>query len=450
MQSINPKIFKAYDVRGIYPDELNKDSAFLIGLTFAQKTQVKQVVIGRDMRLGGAVLKKAFIQGLATGGVKEIIDIGLVPIDAVYFSVGVLKYASGIMITASHNPKEYNGFKMVGPKMKIIRGKQLWPLVKKAMLQSKPAKPIKIIKKNIYPAYLQHLLSFVEVKNIKPLKVVVDAGNGMAGKVVPLLAKHLPIKIIPLFFKLDGKFPNHPSNPLEPQSQTAVKQKVLQTKADLGVIFDGDTDRLFFIDERGKFIPADITLTLLAKLFLERYPGQAVVYNLLCSRVVPEKIKQWGGQPIRSAVGFANVAQAMRKHKAVVGGELSAHYSFKDNAYSDSGFIAWLIILELLSQLNQPLSQIIKPFDKYYKLPEINYRLTDIPAKLAQIKKLYKKYKQDYLDGVTIDNWNKPNGWWFNVRPSNTEPLLRLTIEAKNKATALKLKKKLVEMIKNK
>ena len=450
MKNVNPKIFKAYDIRGIYPSDLNSQVAFLIGLAFAKKTKVKQVVVGRDMRLSGAVLKKSLIKGLAAGGVKKIVDIGLVPIDAVYFMVGIKKYESGIMITASHNPKEYNGFKMVDPKMKVIRGVNLLPMVKKISRDARSRVSeikIKTIKKDIYPEYIKHVLIFVNLKKIKPLKVVVDAGNGMAGKVIPMLAKHLPIKITPMNFKLDGNFPAHPSNPLDPKSQVGITKKVKKDKADFGVIFDGDTDRLFFIDEKGKFIRADITLLLLAKLFLEREPGAGIAYNVVCSKIVLEKIKNWGGKPIRTKVGFVNISEGLKKSKGIVGGEISAHYSFRDNAYADSGSIAFVILLELLSEIDKPLSEIIKPYNKYYKLPEINTPVKNIPGKLREIKKQYSQYKQDYLDGVTVDNWAK-GGWWFNARPSNTEPLLRLTIEAKNKAALKKLKKELVELIK--
>jgi phosphomannomutase len=446
--TINPKIFRAYDIRGIYPSELNTHVAFLIGAAFAKKTKAREVVVGRDMRLSGAVLKKSLIKGLSAGGAKKIIDTGLVPIDAVYFAVGIKKYASGIMITASHNPKEYNGFKMVSKNMKWLRGKTLLPLVKKLSRQKLISQAkIKIINKDIYPEYIKHVLSFVNIKNIKPLRVVVDAGNGMAGKVMPMLAKHLPVKIITMNFKLDGNFPAHPPNPLLPESQVGISKKVKATKADFGLILDGDTDRLFFIDEKGKFIRADITLLLLAKLFLGREPGSGVSYNVICSKVVPEKIKEWGGKPIRTKVGFVNVSEGLKKGRGIVGGELSAHYCFRDNVYSDSGFIAFVILLELLSKLDKPLSQIIKPYNKYHKLPEINTPTENIPAKLEEIKAKYKQYKQDYLDGVTVDNWAR-GGWWFNARPSNTEPLLRLTIEAKKKQTLTKLKKNLVELIK--
>ncbi len=446
-KQINPKIFKAYDIRGVYPSDLNAKVAFLIGVAFAQKTKAKQVVIGRDMRNGGAILKNNLIKGLATGGVKQIIDIGLVPIDGVYFSVSKLKYQTGIMITASHNPKNYNGFKMIGKKLKVVRGQDLWPIIEKINSIKFKAKKINIVKKNIYPAHIKHILSFADIKKIKPLKIVVDAGNGMAGKMIPQLAKYLPIKIIKMNFKLDGNFPAHPSNPLEPKSQIAISKKVKMIKADAGVIFDGDTDRLFFIDERGKFIPADITLLLLAKSFLNKKKRTTIAYNLICSKIVEEKIKAWGGKPIKTAVGFVNVAEALKKHRGVMGGELSAHYSFKDNGYFDSGFISLVIMLELLSNYKQPLSKIIKPYTKYFKLPEINTPVQDATSKLESLKKRYKTYKQAYLDGVTVDNWKKA-GWWFNVRPSNTEPLLRLTVEAKSKATALKLKKELIKLIK--
>lgn len=314
---IDPKIFKAYDIRGTYPDQLNAGTAYLIGRAFAKKTKAKQVVVGRDMRISGSTLKKALTKGLADGGVKEIVDIGLVPIDAVYFSVGVLKYETGIEITASHNPKKYNGFKMVYRNkqgMAWVRGRDLLATTQKIEKQRKVKKnKAKIKKFNIYPQYIKHVMSFARVKNIAPLKVVVDAGNGMAGKVMPMLEKYLPIKVVRLFFKLDGDFPNHPSDPLQPQSQIAIGKKIRQTKADFGVLIDGDTDRLMFADEKGKIITADITLLLLAKLFLDREPGKGIAYNLICSKIVPEMVKEWGGKPIRTEVGFVNVANGMKK-----------------------------------------------------------------------------------------------------------------------------------------
>lgn len=421
---IHKSIFKSYDVRGIYPEELNEEAAYAVGRAFAIKAQAKEVVVGSDMRLSGPQLKEALMKGITDEGVN-VKDIGLVSIDAVYSSVGIFGEKAAIMITASHNPKEYNGFKMVLKNMEWVRGVDLLQEVEQL---SKVVSPVKGVvgKTDIFPDYINHVLSFIQGQTIKPFNVVVDAGNGMAGKVMPLLAQHLPITIIPLNFELDGNFPAHPSNPLLPESQKGICQAVKKGKADFGVIFDGDTDRLFFIDEKGIFIPADMTLLLLAKLFLKREPGAGVAYNLLCSKVVPEMITEWGGVPLRSKVGFVNVSSVMKANNGIVGGELSAHYSFRDNAYADSGFIAFVILLSLLSEYEQPLSEIVKPFYKYFKAVELNFEIDDKDSVLQKCKETYSDGKQDFLDGLTVEYQD----WWFNVRPSNTEPLLRLTIEA--------------------
>ena len=275
-----------------------------------------------------------------------MIDIGLVPIDGLYFAVGPLKYPAGIMITASHNPKEYNGFKMVLAGANFVRGQDL-----KNDIENLPekisAKKAKVKKIDITAKYLKHLLSFSDLKKIKPFKVVVDAGNGLAGKIIPLLAKHLPIEVIPLNFELDGNFPAHPSNPLLPESRIQLRQAVIENQAYFGVIFDGDADRIFFIDEGGRFINADFTLLILAREFLKREPGKGIVYVVVSSKIVPEKIKEWGGKPIRSKVGYVHVSQAMKENNGIMGGEASAHYSFRDNAHYDSGFISFLILLHV-------------------------------------------------------------------------------------------------------
>ncbi len=441
MPKVNPDIFKSYDIRGVYPDQLDEEAAYLIGRAFAKKAKAEKVVVGSDMRISGPVLKKKLIKGITDEGV-DVIDIGLVSIDALYFSVGILKYPAGIMITASHNPKEYNGFKMVLKGMNWVRGQDLKEDVDNlpGEIASKKGKAKKV---DIIPKYLKHLLSFGEVKKIKPFMVVVDAGNGMAGKIIPLLQKYLPIKVIPLNFKLDGNFPAHPSNPLLPESQVQITKEVLAKKADFGVIFDGDTDRLFFIDEKGQFISADLTLLILAREFLNREPGKGIIYNAICSKIVPEKVAQWGGKPIRSKVGFVNVAQAMKENNGIMGGEVSAHYSFRDNAYSDSGFIAWLILLQLLSKDGRKLSEIVKDFAKYFKSNEINIEVEDRGGIITQIKEKYNDGLQDELDGLTVDY----DSWWFNVRPSNTEPLLRITVEANTKELLAKKIKELVDFV---
>lgn len=430
MPNINPSIFKSYDIRGIYPTELNEETAYAIGRAYARKVKVPEIVVGMDMRLSGPALKKELIRGIIDEG-ANVVDIGLVPIDAVYFAVRIKNHPAGVMITASHNPKEYNGFKMFVYNKGIVRGKELLEEVKK--LSVEPNKKKGEVKKiDIMPQYIKHILSFCELEKIKAFKVVVDAGNGMAGKVVPLLQKHFPIKIVPLNFELDGNFPAHPSNPLLPESQEQIKKTVVEQKADFGVIFDGDTDRLFFVDEQGEFVRADLTLLILAKEFLHREPGAGIVYNAICSKIVPEKIKEWGGKPIRSAVGFINLMTAMKEHNGIMSGEVSAHYAFRDNGYADSGFIAWLVLLQLLSQDERPLSQIVKEFQKYYRADEVNIEIADKESAIAKVKQRYADGKQDELDGITVEY----KDWWFNVRPSNTEPLLRITVEAPNKEMA--------------
>lgn len=425
--AIKPEIFKSYDVRGVYPADLNEETAEAVGRALAGVFPDGKVVVGRDMRLSGDNLFGALIKGFLASG-REIDDIGLVPIDAVYFAVNRFDYGGGVMITASHNPAEYNGFKIVKKNMEWVRGRDLAPAVIEGKFED-AEKPGVINQFDIWPSYLEHIFSFINVAKIKPLKVVVDAGNGMAGRVIPLIAPKLPIEVVPLFFDLDGAFPNHPSNPLEPKSQEAITKKVVEEKVDFGVIFDGDTDRLFFIDERGNFIKADITLLLLAKLMLEREPGAGIVYNVVCSKIIREQVAAWGGRPIRSAVGFVNVSSAARANGAIMGGEISAHYSFRDNGYADSGFIAFLILLQLISESAEPFSEMVKPFQKYFKSNEANFRVNDIKKVTDLIRKNYSQGAQDELDGLTVEF----NDWWFNLRPSNTEPLLRLTVEANSK-----------------
>lgn len=439
---INPIIFKSYDIRGIYPSELNEEAAYLIGRAFAKKSGAKRVTVGSDMRLSGPVLKGALIRGITDEGVN-VKDIGLVPIDAIYFAVDRLGEEAGIMITASHNPREYNGFKMVLKDMKWIRGVELLEQVKNLPDSAGTVKG-EVSEEEVMPKYINHVLGFIKTDKIKPFKVVIDAGNGMAGKVMPLLTAGLPLNVIPLNFKLDGSFPAHPSNPLLPESQKEICQVVVKEKADFGVIMDGDTDRLFFIDEKGDPVSTDMTLLLLAKVFLDKEPGAGIVHNLTASKSVPENIKSWGGRPLISKIGFVNVSDVMRQQKGVMGGEVSSHYCFRDNGYSDSGFIAFLMLLELLSKYDKPISEIVKPLQKYFKVSELNFEVKDKDAVLKKIKEKYSDGKQDFLDGITVAY----KDWWFNVRPSNTEPLLRLTIEADTAKLLDKRQKELTKIIK--
>lgn len=428
MSKINPNIFKAYDIRGIYPDELNEEIAYQIGQTFVEYTGARGVAVGQDTRLSSPQIFEALSKGIVERG-ADVFNIGLVSIDGLYFSVGHYGYDGGIMITASHNPKQWNGFKMVDKKVEIIPGTKIGQEIEKTKFL-KAEKKGEIKGKDIWQDYLSHIFSFVDVGKIKPFKVVVDASNAMAGKVIPFLQPKLPIKVIPLNFNLDGNFPAHPPNPLLEGVTEQINKKVKKEKADFGFIFDGDADRIFLIDESGNFVRADVTFLLLAKYFLEKNPGAAIAYNSVCSRAVPEFIKKWGGKPLRTAVGFVNIQQSMKKNNGILGGELSGHYCFRDNFYSDSGFITFLILLEVISKGSKKLSELIAPLSPFTKSSEINFEIEQKEVVLNKIKEKYSDGKQDYLDGVTVEY----EDWWFNLRPSHTENLLRLTVEAKTKS----------------
>ncbi len=442
---INTSIFKSRDIRGIYPKDLSEGVAYIIGQGFVEYTGVKNVVVGQDMRLSSPALFEALVKGIVAQG-ADVYNIGQVPSESLYFTVGKYGYDSGIMITASHNPKEYNGFKLIKRTVdgiEMVRGKDMVEIIEKGDF-SKTEKKGEIKEKNIWQDYLNHIFSFVDVNKIKPFKVVIDAGNGMAGKAIPLIEEKLPIKIIPLNFELDGNFPAHPSNPLLKGATDQLEKDVLAKKADFGVIFDGDADRIYLIDELGNFIRGDITLLLLAKYLLEKNPGKGIAYNLICSKAIPEFIKKWGGKPIRTAVGVVEVRKGMLGNDGIMGGELSGHYLFKDNFYLDSGFITFLILLQIISETNKKLSEIIKELSPYAKAAEINFEVKDKEAILDRVKEKYSDGKQDYLDGATVEYDN----WWFNVRPSQTEPLLRLTIEADTSELLEEKKKELTALIK--
>lgn len=427
---MNPNIFKSYDIRGIYPEELNEDDAFKIGQIFVVLTNAKKIIVGQDGRLSSPVLYNALVRGINSQG-ANVYNIGVTPTEGVYFASVKYGYDAGIMVTASHNPKEYNGFKMIkkrqGNIFEAVRGKDLLEFLKNNF--SDKVAIGKTENLNIWPDYISHIFSFVNVNNINPFKVIVDAGNGVAGKIINLIKDRLPVKIIPLNFDIDGNFSSHPPNPLLPESSEQIKKKIVKEKADFGVIFDGDGDRVFLIDEVGELIRGDIGLLFLAKYLLKKYPNKAVVYNLICSKVVPEFIDKMGGIPIRSKVGSVNLREVLMKNNGIVSGEISGHYSFKDNFYFDSGIMAFLIFLEIISESNKKVSQMVKEFLIYEISAEINFEVKDKEKVLEEIKNKYSDGKQDFLDGVTVEYDN----WWFNVRPSNTEPLLRLTVEADTK-----------------
>jgi phosphomannomutase len=440
---INESIFKSYDIRGIYPGELNERTAKKIGEAFVSKTKAKRIAVARDGRLSSEALYTELISGILSQG-SDVYEIGQAPTEALYFSVGFYDdIDAGIMITASHNPKEYNGFKMVGKKGKridVIRGKDLLEFAQKDIDDKEKGK---IIKRDIWKDYSDYIFSKIDVSKVKPLKVVVDASNGMASKAISVIKSKIPIEIIEINFIIDGNFPGHSPNPLVDDSINQISQAIKDNGADFGCIFDGDGDRVFLIDEKGIMVPADSTLLFLAKYFLESNKGSAISYNVICSKAVPQFITKWGGVPIKTKVGFVNVREGIMGNDGIMGGELSGHYCFKDFFYFDSGIIAFLSLLKVISESDKKVSEMAKELSIYFKASEMNFEIKDKDEVLEKIKKKYADGEQDYLDGITVEY----KDWWFNVRASNTEPVLRLTIEADTKEILEEKKKELISFI---
>jgi phosphomannomutase len=442
-------LFKAYDVRGLAPDELTPEIAYAIGRAAVASLKLDDVAVGRDMRISGPALSAALIDGIRDQG-ADVTDIGLVSTDALYFVVGRFGYSAGVMVTASHNPAKYNGFKICREEARALSLSTGLAEIRDVVLQGQP--PINgrrgaLKRQDRLDAYVDHVLGLVDAAKIRPLKIAVDAGNGMAGLTIPQTFKHLPCTIVPLYFELDGTFPNHEANPLEPENIEKLQQVVLQEQCDLGVAFDGDADRMFLIDERGRFISGDMVTTMVAGKMLERDPGAAVVYNLICSRAVPETIVRLGGRPIRSRVGHSYIKATMRAEDAVFGGEHSGHFYFRDNWYADSGMIALLTVLELLSEAHRPLSELLRPLDPYVRSGEINSEVVDPIVTMQAVEAVYEGMAStiDHLDGVTIQF----SDWWFNLRPSNTQPLLRLNVEADDQETLNRKTKEVLGLIRS-
>lgn len=430
---VDPSIFKSYDVRGIYGEKMSDEVAYRIGRAAAQYLNAPEIAVGRDMRLSSPQLATAFIRGVTDQGCNAI-DLGMVTTDALYFAVGKFNYSAGAMITASHNPGEYNG-------MKFCRAQALPISLDTGLADIRdlavsgnfttPKHKGQIIKRDIIDDYIKHALSFIDVSKIKPLKVVIDAGNGMAGMVMPRVFDHLPCELIPLYFELDGSFPNHPASPIEPENMAAAQREVRATHADLGAAFDGDADRMFPVDEQGNILDGSMVTAMVAESILRKQPGSTILYNLIVSKSVPELITELGGKAVRTRVGHSYIKAEMRKLDAVFGGEHSGHFYFRNNWFADSGLIAFLILLELISVEGKPLSEIVKPLDKGIRSGEINSTVKDTQKKLQELEQRFGKGAQsvDKMDGLTVDYGE----WWFNVRPSNTEPLLRLNVEANSR-----------------
>jgi phosphomannomutase len=431
---VDPNLFKAYDVRGIAGENLTDEVAYCIGRAAALYLNVPEIAVGRDMRVSSPQLAAALIRGITDQGTNAI-DLGMVTTDGLYFAVGAFNYPAGVMITASHNPKQYNGMKFCGAGALPISLDTGLAAIRDLAVRGdfpSPAHTGQVTKRDILDAYARHVLSFIDVNKIRPLTVVVDAGNGMAGLVVPRVFAHLPCKLVPLYFELDGNFPHHPASPIEPENMVDVQQKVREVGADLGAAFDGDADRMFPVDEHGDLVDGSMVTAIVANSLLRKHPGSTILYNLIVSKSVPALIEKLGGKAVRTRVGHSYIKAEMREQNAIFGGEHSGHFYFRDNWYADSGLIALLLTLELLSTANQPLSELLKPLDLWVRSGEINTRVNDVEGKLHALEEQYSKGAEsvDHLDGLTFDYGD----WWFNVRASNTEPLLRLNVEAKTKA----------------
>jgi len=475
-------IFKSYDIRGIYPSDINEETAQHIAHAFVNVVSAKlnkpvnklKIAVGRDNRVASEPLIKAAVEVLLNNGAK-VEDLGLISTNDYYFALGFYKYDGGMMATASHNPSEYGGFKMAALDTKVensfefISGKELLIEVKKIESLPEFAETRgELVKKDIFTDHLKHIFSFVDLAKIKPFKIVADTGGGMTGLMIPKIFEKLPGKLIHIFGELDSTFASRPPNPLTEGAWQKCSEKVLAEKADLGLMFDVDGDRLFLIDEQGHFIKGDMTLLLLAKSMLAKYPGMGIVYNLICSHSVKDLVAEWGGQPIRSEVGYMNLARHMREQDGIMSGEVSGHFAFKGNFYSDNAFVALVLALQTISEDGRPLSEIIKDYDLYAKGPEINLRVENISEKLDQIRGFYQENILDEIDGITVEFNNSPKvdadaslqgthevlskantSWWFNVRASNTEPLLRVTVEAGSQEELKKHQEEVLAVINN-
>ena len=424
-------IFKAYDIRGTYPDQIDSATCRSIGAAFArfvldETPGTTEVVVGHDMRPSGAELVPAFVEGVTSQGI-DVISIGLASTDMVYFAAGALE-APAAVFTASHNPAQYNGIKMCRAGAAPLGEDSGLAIIKEMAIRGVPpgAKTGIVIERDMLADFVDHVLSFVDVSTIRPLKVVADTANGMGGLVVPAVFERLPVELEIMYPDLDGTFPNHPADPINVDNLVDLRRRVLATDADIGLAFDGDADRVFLVDEKAEPVSGSLTTAIVAAGMLDRHPGATIIHNLICSKGVPELVIERGGTPVRSRVGHSFIKGLMAETGAVFGGEHSGHYYFKDNYRADSGLIATVVILEQLSRSRLSLSELRRPFERYRASGEINTTVADQTAVIDEVARVYARADIDRLDGLTVDLGE----WWFNLRASNTEPLLRLNLEA--------------------
>jgi phosphomannomutase len=446
---MDPGIFKAYDIRGVYPDQLNEEDAWKIGFAAARflpalmhgfergQANSRKVCVSRDMRTHSNALADALIEGITSAGI-DVIDIGTNDTPFIYFAINHLGACGGIQVTASHNPAKYNGFKVSGPEARPVgedTGLKDIKHIAVSLLHTKGKSTGAVKKVDLTNEYKKHVLKFLQ-PNLKKLKIAIDASNGMAGKMVPIIFSGLDLKFVEMNFKHDGIF-KHDPNPLIEENLEELKQAVISEKCNLGICFDGDADRLMMVDETGQTIGCDLLTALMAAYFLKKFPKSAIVFDLRSSRVVAEEIIKYGGTPRRERVGHAFMKKALRDSHAVFGGELSGHFYYRDNYCADSGLITFVHMLNIVSQADSKVSALIKPLRRYFTSGETNFQIEDKKGRMDELAKRYRDGQVDWLDGVTVGY----KDWWFNCRPSNTEPLLRLTVEAKTeKLLAEKLK----------
>jgi phosphomannomutase len=422
--------FKAYDVRAIYPSQMDEAGAYAVGRAFAEQFEPRRVAIGRDMRLSSPSMADAVISGVADGGV-DVADLGLVGTEMVYFATGQLGLDGGIMVTASHNPAEYTGMKIVRRGALPVGSESGLLEIRERAIRGEwrdmPRGTFEVV--DVWDDYVERVLGFVDREAIAPLRIVVDAANGMAGVMLPRVLAKLPqVEVVRENFEPDGSFPNHEPNPLLPENREFIVRRTTEEGAAFGVAYDGDADRCFFVDDKGEFVPGDFTTALFAEAILAREPGGKVIYDVRASWAVPESIERAGGTPLINRVGHSFIKQRMREEGAVFGGEVSAHYYFRDFSQADSGVIPFLLMLELVSRKGRPLSEILEPLRSHFFLTgEINTPVADVAVKLQELKERFgPEGRVSHLDGLSVDAEN----WHMNVRPSNTEPLLRLNLEA--------------------
>jgi phosphomannomutase len=430
---LDPKVFKAYDVRGLYPSELDEDGAYAIGRAYVEHFEPKAIAVGRDMRLSSPTMAEAAIGGASDGG-AAVVDVGMIGTEMLYHAVGALSLDGGLTVTASHNPKEYTGMKIVRRGALPVGGESgLLDIRDRAQRGfGEVATPGAVSQDEIYPGWVGKVMSFVSPETVRPLRVVIDAANGMAGAMLPPVLARLPVDAVRCYFEPDGSFPNHEPNPLLPENREFIVAKVLEEHADVGIAFDGDADRCFFVDDTGQFVPGDFLTTLLAEAVLEKEPGATIIYDVRASWAVRDIAERAGGRPLVNRVGHAFIKHRMREENAAFAGEVSGHYYFRDYYQADSGVVPMLLVLELLSRRDRKLSEILAPFrERYFLTGELNMRVADVAVKLQELKERFgPEGEVSHLDGISVT----AEDWHMNVRPSNTEPLLRLNLEATSRA----------------